>query len=118
MSDTTWVTCTTHSVKFPAGWEEGHRAGPLGEQNTTGACVFSYPLAAPTHAESAERLALALALGEVPADDTADAREALRMHLRGALTERNAAALADYRAGKPVWTWPASAPWAGFGDAR
>lgn len=36
----TRVRCVTHSAVFPAGWEDGHRSGPLGEQNTTGACAF------------------------------------------------------------------------------
>lgn len=126
MSDvTTWVTCTTHAAKFPAGWEDSHRAGPLGEQNTTGACVFSYPPATPAdatthaeHVEHAERLALALLMGEVPEDDIADAHAQLAMHNRAAEVGRQARALAAYRAGEHVWTWPASAPWAGFGDAR
>lgn len=59
----------------------------------------------------AERLALAILEGRVSA---ADAREALRLALREAEAERAAEALRAYRAGEPVWTWPARAPWAGF----
>lgn len=59
----------------------------------------------------AERLALAILEGRVSA---ADAREALRLALREAEVERAAEALRAYRAGEPVWTWPARAPWAGF----
>jgi hypothetical protein len=36
-----WILCTTHSVKFPAGQEETHKAGPCGEQNTAGRCAFT-----------------------------------------------------------------------------
>jgi hypothetical protein len=36
-----WVLCTTHSVQFPAGQEEAHKAGSCGEQNTTGRCAFT-----------------------------------------------------------------------------
>lgn len=32
--------CVTHACIFPAGWEDGHKAGSCGEQNTTGKCVF------------------------------------------------------------------------------
>jgi hypothetical protein len=32
--------CITHACVFPAGWEDAHRAGGLGEQNAAGACVF------------------------------------------------------------------------------
>lgn len=39
-SQTTWTRCVTHSAVFPSGWEDSHRAGPLGEQNAPGACVF------------------------------------------------------------------------------
>lgn len=35
-----WVTCETHAARFPVGFEDGHRAGPLGEQNSTGECVL------------------------------------------------------------------------------
>lgn len=70
------------------------------------------------HAEHAERLALALVAGEVPADAVAGAREALALHNRAADVARDAAALAAYRAGEHVWAWPATAPWAGFGSAR
>jgi hypothetical protein len=37
---TRWVLCTTHSAIFPAGWEEGHKSGPLGERHAPGACKF------------------------------------------------------------------------------
>lgn len=37
---TTWVTCTTHAATFPAGWEDEHKRGPLGEQNAAGECHF------------------------------------------------------------------------------
>ncbi len=50
-------------------------------------------------AERAERVALAIVL---------------RLALREAETGRAAEALRAYRAGEPVWTWPARAPWAGF----
>lgn len=62
----------------------------------------------------AERLALAILEGQVSAPDLPDAREALRLALREAEAERAAEALRAYRAGEPVWTWPARAPWAGF----
>jgi len=62
-------------------------------------------------AERAERVALAIVEGRVGAED---ARETLRLALLEAETERAAAALRAYRAGEPVWTWPARAPWAGF----
>lgn len=68
-------------------------------------------MAAMSHAEYAERIALAILDGKISA---ADAREDLSMHLRAAEVERQASALRAYRAGDPVWTWPARAPWAGF----
>jgi hypothetical protein len=36
-----WVLCTTHSVKFPAGGEQAHKADTFGEQNTAGPCAFT-----------------------------------------------------------------------------
>ena len=62
-------------------------------------------------AEHAERIALAILAGEASGPD---AQEQLRMHNRAAEIERQAAALRAYRAGEPVWTWPATAPWKGF----
>jgi len=62
-------------------------------------------------AERAERAALAILEGRVSAGD---ARETLRLALREAEAGRAAAALRAYRAGEPVWAWPARAPWAGF----
>jgi hypothetical protein len=38
------------------------------------------------------------------------------MELRAREVRRAAEALTAYRVGKPVWAWPAKAPWAGFGD--
>jgi hypothetical protein len=70
------------------------------------------------HAGPAERIALALVSGEVPGDLVADAMEALRMHNRAREVQRAAAALAAYRAGGSAWSWPATAPWAGFGDGK
>lgn len=64
-----------------------------------------------SHAEHAERIALAVVNGQLSA---ADAHDDLHMHLQAAETERQADALRAYRAGQPVWTWPATAPWAGF----
>jgi hypothetical protein len=64
-----------------------------------------------THAEHAERIALAIVNGEVSA---ADARGDLQLHNRAAEVERQASALRAYRAGEAVWTWPATAPWRGF----
>jgi hypothetical protein len=71
-------------------------------------------LCATAHAKYAERIALAIVMGEVSDDAMADAHEQLRMHARAAEVERRAKALRAYRAGRPVWTWPATAPWAGF----
>jgi hypothetical protein len=65
-------------------------------------------------AERAERVSLAIVGGRVSAEDMEGARETLRLALREAETERAAAALRAYRAGEPVWAWPARAPWAGF----
>ncbi|WP_372663608.1 hypothetical protein [Amycolatopsis kentuckyensis] len=62
-------------------------------------------------AERAERLALAVIMGDV---DIADAREELGMALRERDSAADVAALTDYRNGAPVWAWPRSAPWAGF----
>jgi hypothetical protein len=62
-------------------------------------------------AERAERLALAVLAGTVTA---ADARGDLSLALRESEAERSAAALRAYRSGRPVWSWPAAAPWAGF----
>lgn len=42
--------------------------------------------------------------------------EGLRMHLRAREVQRAAEALTAYRADKRVASWPANAPWAGFGD--
>jgi hypothetical protein len=70
-----------------------------------------------SHAVNAERLALALLRGQVPAEMRAGAFADLATFNRGAQVERDARALADYRAGRPVWAWPAVAPWAGFGEA-
>lgn len=68
--------------------------------------------------QAAERIALALVNGQVPADLVPLAREGLRMHLRALEVQRAAAALTAYRAGENVWSWPATAPWAGFGDGK
>jgi hypothetical protein len=64
-----------------------------------------------THAEHAERIAVAVVNGEVSMED---ARHDLHTHLRAAQVDRDAKALRDYREGRPVWAWPAHAPWAGF----
>ena len=64
-----------------------------------------------THAEYAERIAVAVVNGAVSMED---ARDDLHMHLRAAQVDRDAKALRDYREGRPVWAWPAHAPWAGF----
>jgi hypothetical protein len=64
-----------------------------------------------SHAEIAERIALAVVMGTVSAED---ARADLSLHLRAAESDRNASALRDWREGRPVWAWPATAPWAGF----
>lgn len=63
---------------------------------------------------SAECIALAIVNGEVPADGMADALDNLRLLNRRAEIEQQAAALRAFRAGEPVWTWPKTAPWAGF----
>lgn len=62
-------------------------------------------------AERAERIALAVAAGTVSA---ADAREDLHLATAEREAEQAAAALRAYRAGRPVWSWPARAPWMGF----
>lgn len=71
-----------------------------------------------SHADHAWRIALAIATGQVPADLLPLAFEGLRMHLRAREAQQAADALAVYRAGGSVWAWPATAPWAGFGDGR
>jgi hypothetical protein len=67
-----------------------------------------------THTEHAERIALAIVRGEVPAEHMSDAHAQMRQHNSAAEVERQASALRAYRAGEAVWTWPARAPWAGF----
>lgn len=68
--------------------------------------------------DAAERIALAIASGEVPADLLPLAFEELRVHNRAREVRQAAEALTAYRAGRGVWSWPATAPWAGFGDGR
>lgn len=71
-----------------------------------------------SHADYAERIALAIVNGQVPADMLPLAFEDLRMHLRAREVQLAAEALTVYRAGGSVWSWPAAAPWAGFGDGK
>jgi hypothetical protein len=71
-----------------------------------------------SHADVAKRIALAIVSGQFPADDLPLAFEDLRMHLRAREVQQAAEALTASRAGRSVWAWPATAPWAGFGDAR
>ncbi len=71
-----------------------------------------------SHADAAERIALAIVNGQVPDGLLPLAFEDLHMHLRAREVQQAADALAVYRAGGQVWAWPAAAPWAGFGDGR
>ena len=72
--------------------------------------------AAMSHADHAEQIALAIVRGEVADDLLPLAFEELRMHNRAGEVGQAAAALRAYRAGEDAWSWPATAPWAGFGD--
>jgi hypothetical protein len=72
--------------------------------------TFPVSLATAGHADHAERITLALVNGQAPADLTAEALETLRMHNRAREVQQAAAALAVYRAGGSVWSWPATAP--------
>ena len=64
--------------------------------------------------DSAERIALAIVNGDVPPDALPAAFDNLRLLNKKAEVERQAAALRAFRAGEPVWAWPATVPWAGF----
>lgn len=63
---------------------------------------------------AAERVAVAIAMGDVPAGAMGDAFATLRMLNRCAEIEREASALRSFRSGLPVWSFPAVAPWVGF----
>ena len=67
-------------------------------------------------ARRAERIALALIVGDAPI--TTDTIADLRLANREREVEQSADALQRYRSGENVWAWPAVAPWVGFGPAR
>lgn len=67
-------------------------------------------------ARRAERIALALLMGDAPI--TPDTIADLRLANRERDVEQSTDALQRYRNGENVWAWPAVALWAGFGPAR
>lgn len=77
----------------------------------------AYAVDAARHAQHAERHALALLDRELSAEDRAAILEGLQFHNAAKERLRDAEALARYQAGEPVWAWPSTAPWAGFGVA-
>lgn len=62
-------------------------------------------------------LAEAIIMGTIPAESVSDAMETLRQANAERERSNAAEALTAYRTGEPVWSWPAVAPWAGFGSA-
>jgi len=80
--------------------------------------VFTAPVSPTSHAHYAGRIALAIVNGQVPADVLPLAREELRMDLRGREVQQAADPLAVCRAGGSLWSWPTTAPSAGFADGK
>jgi hypothetical protein len=62
-------------------------------------------------ARRAERIALALVMGDAPI--TPDTIADLRLANREREVEQCADALQRFRSGENVWSWPVVAPWAG-----
>lgn len=65
-------------------------------------------------AERAERIALAILAGDIPADRMDQAWEELALANRQTRVERHADAVRRFRAGEHMWAIPATVPWLGF----
>lgn len=65
-------------------------------------------------AERAERIALAILSGEIPAERMGQAWEELALANRETRAERHADAVRRFRAGEHMWAIPATVPWLGF----